>query len=138
MKERVIFFDGVCNLCNNAVQFIIKRDRSKKFKFASLQSEFAQKELVKRGFNPQPLLTIVLLSGQSIYTKSDAALKIARHLNKGWPLLYIFIIIPRFLRNVIYDFISLNRYKWFGKRNQCMIPSPDLESRFPYEYYDSV
>ncbi|MCI0751298.1 MAG: thiol-disulfide oxidoreductase DCC family protein [Flammeovirgaceae bacterium] len=128
--ENIIFFDGVCNLCNGAVQFIIKRDPKNKFRFASLQSDFAIRRLKDQGIDPQISETIILLQNGKIFTKSRAALEISKRLSGLWPLLYSFAIIPGFLRDSIYNLIARNRYRWFGKRDACMIPTPELKSRF--------
>lgn len=127
MKDRVILFDGVCNLCNSTVQFVIKHDTEGKFKFAALQSDYA-KEALKN--NLASLSSIVLIDEGEVYTKSTAALRIAKYLNKGLPLLHHFIILPEFIRDGVYDMIAKNRYKWFGQQDSCMIPTPDLKSRF--------
>lgn len=126
----VIFFDGVCNLCNASVQFIVNRDKAEVFKFASLQSEFAQVELFDEASEKRHFQSLVLRIENQLLTKSTAALTIARKLSGGWPLLYAFIILPKFIRDPVYDVIARNRYKWFGKRNECMIPSPALKKRF--------
>lgn len=126
----VILFDGVCNLCNGAVQFVIKHDTKKQFRFASLQSEFGQKILSENGFDTESLKSFILIENNKIYTKSTAALRVAKKLNAGWPLLYGFIIVPPFIRNGVYNFIARNRYKWFGKQDACWMPTPDLKSRF--------
>src|SRR5258706_8098292 len=127
--EKIILFDGVCNLCNAFVQFIIKRDRKKNFQFASLQSEFAKKIISDRKLDDS-VKTIVLLKNNKVYFRSDAALEISRGLDGIWPALYILKIIPRFIRDEVYSFISQHRYRWFGKRDVCWLPSPDLSSRF--------
>lgn len=128
----IIFFDGVCNLCNGAVNFIIDRDRSGRFKFAALQSDFAKKKLALSGIEPHKLDSIVVVdsSNGKIREKSSAALHIARKLNGLWPILYVFIILPRFLRDGVYDIIAKNRYRWFGRTDQCRMPSPELNKRF--------
>lgn len=128
--ESIILFDGVCNLCSGAVQFVIKRDPAAKFKFASLQSEFGQQQLKRFGLDPHSLHSIILIQGDKFYERSDAALRIARQLNGGWPLFYAFIIVPRFIRDGIYNLIGRNRYKLFGKKEACWIPTPELKSRF--------
>lgn len=130
MHQPVILFDGVCNLCSGFVQFIIKRDKSGKFKFASLQSVYAKDKLKSTGINSDELSTVVFISGNRIYTKSTAALKIAKELGGSWRLLYPLIIIPKFLRDGVYNLIAKNRYKWFGKQESCMLPDPELRSRF--------
>ena len=126
----VILFDGVCNLCNGAVQFIIKRDKTSKFLFASLQSDFGQSQLQKFGLDPSELHSIIALDNGKFFERSDAALTIASGLAQPWPMLGVFRILPRFFRDWIYDLISKNRYKIFGKRESCMIPTPELKGRF--------
>lgn len=129
-KKAIILFDGVCNLCESSVQFVLLRDKNAYFKFASLQSDIAQKFLNKKGMNATHFKSIVLIENGKIYQRSDAALKIARKLSGGWKLLYAFIIVPRFIRDGVYDFIAANRYKWFGKKEGCMIPAPEWQNRF--------
>lgn len=126
----VVLFDGVCNLCNGSVLFIIRRDPKLVFRFAALQSKFGREQLVAHGLDPDRLHSIILLYEGKAYQQSRAALEIARRLSGLWPLLYIFIIVPPFLRNWLYDLIATNRYRWFGKKDQCMIPTPELRSRF--------
>jgi predicted DCC family thiol-disulfide oxidoreductase YuxK len=126
--ERIVLFDGVCNLCSASVRFVIQRDTKKKFLFASLQSEFAKRKFPERA--DDAIKTIVLLTNSKTYFRSDAALEISKELNGLWPALYFLKIIPRSIRNAIYDFISRNRYRWFGKREACWIPSPEWSSRF--------
>jgi predicted DCC family thiol-disulfide oxidoreductase YuxK len=126
----VILFDGVCNLCNGAVQFIIKRDKTSKFLFASLQSDFGQSQLQKFGLDPSKLHSIIALDNGKFYERSDAALKIASGLAQPWRMFGVFRILPRFLRDWFYDLIAKNRYKMFGKRESCMIPTPELKGRF--------
>lgn len=126
----ILLFDGVCNLCNSSVNFIIDRDPKKHFKFAALQSEFGQSKLKELGFNQEEFDSLVLLSHGKVYRKSSAALRIAKKLNGLWPLLYIFIIIPPFIRHGVYDIIGKNRYKWFGKQDSCRMPTLELKQRF--------
>jgi len=129
-EHDILLFDGVCNLCNNSVNFIIDRDPKKHFKFAALQSEFGQSKLKELGFNQEEFDSLVLLSNGKVYRKSSAALRIAKKLSGLWPLLYVFIIIPPFIRHGIYDIIGKNRYKWFGKQDSCRMPTPELKQRF--------
>ena len=126
----VILFDGVCNLCNGAVQFIIKRDNTSKFLFASLQSDFGQSQLQKFGLDPSKLHSIIALDNGKFYERSDAALKIASGLAQPWSILGVFRIVPRFFRDWVYDLIAKSRYRIFGKRESCMIPTPELKGRF--------
>jgi predicted DCC family thiol-disulfide oxidoreductase YuxK len=129
-QQDVLLFDGVCNLCNGAVNFIIDHDPKGHFKFAALQSDFGQEKLKSLGFNTEEFDSLVLLSGGKVYKKSTAALKIARKLNGLYPLLYGFIIIPPFIRHWVYDIIGRNRYRWWGKRDSCRMPTPELRQRF--------
>ena len=128
MKEnhKIILFDGVCNLCNSAINFVIKRDKKNVFKFATLQSEYAK----NLGLDPSKMDSIVLIDGGNRYSKSSAALHIAKYLSSGYPLLYAFMVLPKFLRDWVYDYIAKNRYKWFGKKESCMIPTPELQEKF--------
>ena len=126
----VILFDGVCNLCNGSVNFIIDRDPDGYFKFASLQSDEAAPLLARHQLKEGYLDSIVLVEGEKVYRNSTAALRVARKLKGGWPLFSIFLIIPRPLRDLVYNFIARNRYKWFGKSDTCRIPTPELRSRF--------
>ncbi len=128
--QAIVFFDGVCNFCNGTVNFVIDRDPKGIFRFASLQSEFAKQKLTPYDIDTSNLYSIILLKNDKVFHKSNAALEIARGMGGLWPLLYIFKIIPAFLRNLIYDFIARNRYKWFGKLDACRIPTPDIKERF--------
>ena len=124
---RVVLFDGICNFCDASVQFIMKRDGGA-FQFASLQSDIGQ-ELVAR-FGLQGMDSIVLIEDEKAYTKSTAALRIAKKLGRLWPACYIAVIIPKPLRDKVYDWIAKNRYRWFGKKDVCMLPSEKDRARF--------
>ena len=126
----VVLFDGVCNLCKGAVLFIIKRDASSKFVFASLQSDFGRSQLLRFGLDSTKLHSIIALEDGTVYERSDAALKIASHLAQPWPLFGAFRIFPRFFRDWVYDLIAKNRYAMFGKKETCMIPTPEMKARF--------
>ncbi|MCB0568945.1 MAG: thiol-disulfide oxidoreductase DCC family protein [Phaeodactylibacter sp.] len=126
----ILLFDGVCNLCNSSVQFIIRRDPAGVFRFASLQSETAREMLAGSDKKIQALSTVILYEHGKWRLKSDAALHIVRRLPGLWPLLYVFILIPRPLRDAVYDWVARNRYRWFGKKEQCMIPRPEWRGRF--------
>jgi predicted DCC family thiol-disulfide oxidoreductase YuxK len=128
--DPIILFDGVCNLCNQSVQFVIRHDPNSRFRFAALQSDFGRSELTKHQLDSDKLLSIVLLIGDKVYDRSRAALEIARRLDGLMPLMYVFVIVPPFIRNFVYDWIARNRYKWFGKIDECMIPTPELRARF--------
>ena len=126
----VIFFDGLCNLCNGAVQFIIERDQKNTFHFASLQSEFAKAKLVNFDIDPTQLNSFILLENEAIYQRSTAALRVTKKLKGLWPLLYVFIVVPHFIRDGVYNYIAKNRYKWFGKKESCWLPTEELKNRF--------
>ena len=126
----IILFDGVCNLCNVAVNFVIKRDPGNVFKFAPLQEKQGALLLKTHAIDIQKLDSIVLIENGNVYTKSSAALRIARKMSNLWPLFFVLLIIPSFIRDGVYDFIAKNRYKWFGKKEQCMIPTLGLKEKF--------
>ncbi|TKD65991.1 thiol-disulfide oxidoreductase DCC family protein [Flavobacterium sp. ASW18X] len=129
--KKIILFDGVCNLCNGAVQFIIKRDKRSVFKFASLQSEIGKRLTKERGIDTELLDSIILIEpGIAYYSKSTAALQIMKSFGGIWNLTRLFTVLPEGFRDIVYDFIAKNRYKWFGKKDACMIPTPELQSRF--------
>ncbi|BAO56258.1 thiol-disulfide oxidoreductase DCC family protein [Nonlabens marinus] len=130
MEKKTILFDGVCNLCNKAVTFIIDHDPKDQFRFAALQSDVGVKLLDQHGIDPQEIDSIVLLENDEVHIKASAALRIAKNLSGAWPLLYAFVVLPKFLTNSVYDFIARNRYDWFGKKDNCMIPTPELKSKF--------
>jgi predicted DCC family thiol-disulfide oxidoreductase YuxK len=130
-SNKIILFDGVCNLCNNSVQFVIERDTDNVFKFAALQSEIGQQLAKVRGIDTAVVDSIILLEpGVAYYTKSTAALKIAQSFGGAWQLTTVLEWIPENIRNWVYDYIAKNRYKWYGKKDACMIPTPDLKSKF--------
>lgn len=129
MQDQIILFDGECHFCDRSVQFILKRDRHGYFKFASLQSELGQK-LLKKHQIPTDTDSFVLVTSKQAYVKSTAALKVVRHLTGLWKILYIFILVPRPLRNFVYDVIAKNRYRWFGRKESCDLPTPEMRRRF--------
>ncbi len=129
-EHSIILFDGVCNFCNYWVNFIIKRDKKKQFRFASLQSETAKKLLANYQYDKQDLDTVILIENGKVYTHSTAALRICKKLNGAWPLLYGLIIFPRFIRDWQYKFVAKRRYAWFGKSETCRIPSPEEKQLF--------
>lgn len=129
--KKIILFDGVCNLCNSSVQFVIKRDKKDAFRYAALQSEAGQSLLAERNIDTSEVDSIILIDpGVAYYTKSDAALEICDEIGGGWSLLVVFKWVPSSIRNIVYDFIAKNRYRWYGKKDQCMIPTPDLKAKF--------
>lgn len=129
-ENKVILFDGVCNLCNSSVNFIIDRDRNNVFKFAALQSEAGKNLLDQFSLNEKEFDSVVLISGNKCFVKSDAALNIVKEFPGLWKILYIFRIIPLTIRNKLYDVIAINRYRLFGRKDTCRIPSPELREKF--------
>lgn len=129
MNSPVILFDGVCNLCNSAVQFIIKKDKNKVFKFASLQSEFGQRFLSENKLATQSFDTIILIDADQIFFKSKAVFKIIEKLPK-FKWICLVANLPVSITDFIYSFVSRNRLKWFGKQEGCWLPTPDLKDRF--------
>ncbi len=128
-SQPIILFDGVCNLCNGTVAWIIRHDKKLVFKFAALQSAFAQAQLKSVGTSTQVDSIVLIQNGKVLY-KSDAALTIAGQLSGLWPILKIGKILPRFVRDTVYDFIARHRYRVFGRTDQCQLPTPELMQRF--------
>jgi predicted DCC family thiol-disulfide oxidoreductase YuxK len=126
----VVLFDGVCNLCNGWVRFVIQRDTARRFRFASLQSAFAHGTLGEHGFPRDYLGSMFLFEDGVLYAKSDAFLRIARHLGGAWPFIAVFAVVPRTLRDAIYDWVARNRYRWFGRSESCMVPRKEDAVRF--------
>ena len=129
-KHPVLLFDGVCNLCNDSVQLVIKNDSKNIFLFAPLQKPEVISYLEKQSMDFNNIDSIILITSKKTYTKSSAALTVAKHLKGLYPLLYVFYIVPKPIRDIVYDFIAKNRYKWYGKKDNCMIPTPELKSKF--------
>jgi predicted DCC family thiol-disulfide oxidoreductase YuxK len=126
----LILFDGVCNLCNGSVQFVIKHDKESKFLFTSLQSEKGQEILKHLGMKTDNFDTFILLDKGKIYTKSSGVLKEADILGGWFKIFTIFYLVPAFVRDLFYSFVARNRYRFFGKQDACMIPTPELKARF--------
>ena len=126
----IVFFDGVCNLCNGLVKFIIKRDVKNMILFSPLQSPFGQATLKKMKMDPEEVNTVVYFSGDKHYLKSSAILQILKGMGGAWKLLFGLIVVPRFIRDFIYDLVARNRYQVFGKQESCMVPTPDIKERF--------
>ena len=126
----MILFDGVCNLCNRFVQFVIARDPSGVFQFATLQSPAALRLLASDSAPASLRDSVVLVEDSRVSTRSMAALRIARRLRFPWPLAYGLVVIPRPIRDALYDLVARRRYRWFGRRDTCMVPTPELRARF--------
>ncbi len=126
----IILFDGVCNLCNSSVQFIIKRDPTAKFRFTSLQSKTGQALLKKFNLPTNDFNSFVYIDGDQCYLRSSAILRVLKKLGGGWKLLYALVIVPKFIRDFFYNRIAKSRYKLFGKQDSCMIPTAELKQRF--------
>lgn len=126
----VILFDGVCNFCDGAVNFIIARDTEAYFKFAPLQSEIGEKLMTENGIDKTVTDSVVLIEDGRVYTYSTAALRVARKLKGPWRLFYVFIFAPKFIRDFFYRLFAKYRYKMFGKKDECMLPTPEIRSRF--------
>ncbi len=130
-NKKIILFDGVCNLCDSSVQFIIKHDRNDVFRFVTLQSDLGEKIINHIGIDRAKTDSIILYEpGVAYFYKAEAALKIAKELNGIYSLLSLFSVFPNSISNYVYDYIAKNRYKWYGKKEQCMIPTPELKSKF--------
>ena len=129
MNGPILFYDGVCNLCNGTVRFVLKRDSKQIFRFAALQSDYARSTLARLDVTPE-LDTIYLLKGGMLYDRSGAALRIARQLRFPWPMMTVFLIVPKPLRDAVYNWVGRNRYRWFGRTDTCQIPDVDARNRF--------
>ena len=130
-NKKIILFDGVCNLCNGAVQFIIQRDKKDVFRFVALQSELGIEICKYIGIDQQKIDSIILYKpAVAYYYKSTAVLEIATEIGGFYGLLGIFKVLPEKFRNYIYDYVAKNRYKWYGKKESCMIPTPELKAKF--------
>ena len=129
-QHSIILFDGVCNLCNGAVQFVIKRDNKNRFLFASLQSEEGKQILEDNNFPANKSDSFLLVEDGKVYERSTAALRVLKNLSGLRSLLYGFIIVPKFIRDSVYNWIAKNRYQWFGQKDECMIPTPELKAKF--------
>ena len=129
-QHKIILFDGVCNLCNSFVNFVIRNDKKDQFRFAALQSDIGKTYISKFNIDATKTDSILLIDRDKIYIKSTAALYISKSLSGGYPLLFGFMIIPNLIRNWVYDIVARNRYKWFGKKETCMIPTPELKDKF--------
>ena len=130
LPDNVVLFDGVCNLCNALVQFVIRHDRPGKFHFAAIQSKIGGGIMERHGLDPKNPQTFVFITDGRAYVRSDAALELLSRFGAAWGLFKIFLIVPRPIRDALYSLIARNRYRWFGRKDVCMIPTPDIEERF--------
>lgn len=129
--KHIVLFDGVCNFCNDSVRFIIKRDKKDLYRFASLESDLGRQLTSERGIDTEQVDSIILIQpGEAYYIKSDAALEIAKNMSALYPILGICLYLPVGLRNLVYDYIARNRYKWFGKKEACPMPSKEEQDKF--------
>ena len=126
----MLLFDGVCTLCNASIQWVLKHDKKNRFRFAALQSDTGRMLLERVGLSNEKLETVVLVDGDRFFTHSDAVLEIARRLGGIWSLARVGRIVPRPIRDALYMWIARNRYRWFGKKEQCMLPRPEWKGRF--------
>ena len=126
----ILLFDGHCTLCTHSVQFVLNHEKNKNIQFASLQSSIGKKLLQQHAINPNKVDSLVLIINEKVYIKSSGALQLTKYLKGLYPLLFVFIIVPAFIRNAVYDYVARNRYKWFGKSDNCMMPTPELKNRF--------
>ncbi|CAM4377532.1 thiol-disulfide oxidoreductase DCC family protein [Paenibacillus xylanexedens] len=126
----IVLVDGVCHFCQGLTKWIIKRDPEGKYHFASLQSDVAKELLAKGNLSTDSMDTFVLIENGKYFTRSTAALRLAKGLKFPYPLLYVFIIVPKFIRNAVYNWVARNRYRWFGKDEACMLPTPEIKDRF--------
>lgn len=126
----MVLFDGVCNLCSSSVQFVLKHDKKNQFLFGSLQGNYGQEMLQKYRLSASEFNSFMLIEEGKLYIKSTGALRMLKHIGGFWALAYGFIIVPKFIRDAVYNWISRNRYKWFGKKNECWMPSPEWKSKF--------
>ena len=129
-EKKIVLFDGICNLCNSSVQFILRHDKKDQFLFGSLQGKAGQGYLEKFGLSNSNFSSFMLVEGERLYTRSSGALRMLKHIGGGWQLLYAFIAVPKFIRDGVYNLIAKYRYKWFGKREACWIPTAELRSKF--------
>lgn len=129
--KKIILFDGVCNLCNSTINAIIKRDKKNMYLFAPLQGITGQKFITERNIDTTKVDSIILIEPNvAYYTKAEAVLKIGRSFGRLWQLLWLFEQLPTVFNNWVYDYVARNRYKWYGKKDACMIPTPELKAKF--------
>jgi len=130
INKKIVLFDGVCNLCSSSVQFILKKDKKNQFLFGSLQGQTGQEYLKKFNLPADNFNSFILVENDKLYTRSTAALRVLKHLGGGWSFWYALMIVPKFIRDAIYNWIAKNRYAWFGKKEECWLPKPELKAKF--------
>lgn len=130
VPDNLILFDGVCNLCSALVQFVIRHDREAKFRFAAIQSEIGRKIYQSHGLDPADLQTFVFIADGKVVLRSDAAIEVVSRFGGAWRIFAIFRLVPRVARDFVYSTIARNRYRWFGRKEVCMIPTPEIDERF--------
>jgi predicted DCC family thiol-disulfide oxidoreductase YuxK len=128
--DNLILFDGVCNLCSASVQFVIRHDPAGKFRFAAIQSQVGREIFQSHGLDPADLQTFVFITSGRIFLRSDAAIEVVSRFGGAWRFLRVFQFVPRIVRDSIYSIIARNRYRWFGRKEVCMIPTPEIKERF--------
>jgi predicted DCC family thiol-disulfide oxidoreductase YuxK len=129
-EQPLVLFDGVCNFCNYWVNFAIRKNKKNNLRFTPIQGETASRLLPQFSISTTELSSVIFINNGKVYTQSSAALQIARHLKGGWKLIFGLYIIPKFIRDFVYNIIAKNRYKWFGKANECMLPSKEIKEKF--------
>ncbi|MBT8298571.1 MAG: thiol-disulfide oxidoreductase DCC family protein [Maribacter sp.] len=130
-SKKIVLFDGSCNLCNRSIQFVIKRDKNDEFRFATLQGDIGRRLVKERNIDTSKVDSIILIEpGVAYYTKSTAALKIGDTFGGIWKITSVLNLIPRQLRDIVYDWVAKNRYAWYGKKEQCMLPTPEIKTKF--------
>jgi predicted DCC family thiol-disulfide oxidoreductase YuxK len=130
IPDSLVLFDGVCNLCSALVQFVIRHDPAAKFRFAAIQSEIGREIFQSHGLDPADLQTFVFISDGKMYVRSDAAIEVVSRFGGAWRFFTVFRLVPRVARDWIYSVIARNRYRWFGRKDVCMIPTPEIKERF--------
>ena len=130
VPDNLILFDGVCNLCSALVQFVIRHDREAKFRFAAIQSEIGREIYQSHGLDPADLQTFVFIADGKVVLRSDAAIEVVSRFGGAWRIFAIFRLVPRVARDFVYSTIARNRYRWFGRKEVCMIPTPEIDERF--------
>ncbi|MCP4976196.1 MAG: thiol-disulfide oxidoreductase DCC family protein [Maribacter sp.] len=131
LEKKIVLFDGVCNLCNGTVRFTIKRDKKDEFRFATLQGDMGRQLIQERSIDTSLVDSIILIEpGIAYYAKSTAALKIIHSFGGFWKICNVLNLIPRQLRDIVYDWVAKNRYSWYGKKDQCMLPTPEIKTKF--------